>query len=283
MKIWINFTLVIAMAFTSFTYGQQVKGIATYKTQRKLDIKLDSTQISGEMAEQMMAMMKKQFEKEFTLEFTEDEAVYKEVENLDSPTAGGGSFQIVIAGTGGNNVLYTNLKEQRFANQNEFFGKEFLVQDALEPLEWKLEKETKNIGEYTCFKATYTTTRTVMSSVSTSDGEEESSSDEQTEEEVTVTAWYTPQIPVKSGPRNYQGLPGLILEVSDGSETILCSKIVMNPEDGVNIKEPTKGKKVDQATYDEIVQKKMDEMNEQYQGDGRKRGNGNSFQIRIGG
>ena len=31
----------------------------------------------------------------------------------------------------------------------------------------------------------------------------------------------------------YQGLPGLILEVNDGELTIICSKIVLNPEDKV--------------------------------------------------
>jgi GLPGLI family protein len=30
---------------------------------------------------------------------------------------------------------------------------------------------------------------------------------------VVTTAWYTPQIPVSNGPRNYHGLPGLIMEV----------------------------------------------------------------------
>ncbi len=33
--------------------------------------------------------------------------------------------------------------------------------------------------------------------------------------DVEVVAWFTPEIPVSSGPSWYQGLPGLILEVSD--------------------------------------------------------------------
>ena len=54
-------------------------------------------------------------------------------------------------------------------------------------------------------------------------------------ETITITVWYTPQIPVNTGPGNYQGLPGLILEVNDGTETVICSKIVLNPKDEVNI------------------------------------------------
>jgi GLPGLI family protein len=153
----------------------------------------------------------------------------------------------------------------------------------LEIPEWKLEKDTKNIGEYTCFKATFKRMVMMSSSMSISinSEKEEEKEPEQKEVEQTVTAWYTLQIPVSHGPGNYSGLPGLILEVSDGRETILCSKIVLNPKDRVTIKEPTKGKEVTQARYDEIMEKKMKEMNERM--NSNRRNDGNSIEIRIGG
>jgi GLPGLI family protein len=52
--------------------------------------------------------------------------------------------------------------------------------------------------------------------------------------DVTITAWYTPEIPVNQGPENYWGLPGLILEINDGKTVILCSKIVLNPKEKGN-------------------------------------------------
>ena len=55
----------------------------------------------------------------------------------------------------------------------------------------------------------------------------------------------------------------------------------MNPKDGVNIKEPGKGKVVNQEKYDEIMEKKMKEMNEQM--NSNRREDGNSIEIRIGG
>lgn len=264
----------------SDVFSQNIQGIATYKSQRKMDIQLDSTMNDG-MKEQIMAMLKKQSERTYYLEFTNDESQYKQEVKLDDDSViEGGGMKLVIAGNGGgNDVLYKNLKENRYADQVEIFGKEFLIKDALENRDWVMEKETKNIGEYTCFKATYTTTRTVMVAESSSDGENKEVT---SEEEVTVTAWYTPQIPVKNGPANYGGLPGLILEVNDGSETILCSKIVLNPEKGLAIKEPTKGKVVTATEYEEIMEKKMKEMNEQFEGDGRREG-GNQMRIRIGG
>ncbi|HAT65407.1 MAG TPA: GLPGLI family protein [Flavobacteriaceae bacterium] len=264
----------------SDVFSQNIQGIATYKSQRKMDIQLDSTMNDG-MKEQIMAMLKKQSERTYFLEFTNDESQYKQEVRLDDDSViEGGGMKLVIAGNGGgNDVLYKNLKENRYADQVEIFGKEFLIKDALENRDWVMGKETKNIGEYTCFKATYTTTRTVMVAESSSDGENKEVT---SQEEVTVTAWYTPQIPVKNGPANYGGLPGLILEVNDGSETILCSKIVLNPEKGLAIKEPTKGKVVTATEYEEIMEKKMKEMNEQFEGDGRREG-GNQMRIRIGG
>jgi GLPGLI family protein len=273
--------IVLTLAFgISEIVAQKIEGIATYKSQTKMEIELDST-MNDAMQEQIRAMLKKQSERTYFLEFTNDESQYKQEVKLDDDSViEGGGMKLVIAGNGGgNDVLYKNLKENRYADQVEMFGKEFLIKDTLEKRNWLMGKETKNIGEYTCFKATYTTTRTIMIAESSSDGENKETT---SEEEVNVTAWYTPQIPVKNGPSQYDGLPGLILEISDGTETILCSKIVLNPEKGLSIKEPTKGKVVNNEEYEAIMEKKMKEMNEQFEGDGRRDG-GNSMRIRIGG
>ncbi len=283
MKILLYITIALSLFFTSIISAQDFKGIATYKSQRKMNIKMDSTQMNDEMQQQMMAMLKKQFEKEYTLEFSNTESLYKEAESLEKPTGGNTSgIQIEILGSGEGDILYKNLTEERYTSQNDVFGKIFLVQDQLETPEWKLEKETKKIGEYTCFKATFK--RKVMKSSSLTmsvNSKEEPKEPKQKEIEQTVTAWYTLQIPVKHGPGNYSGLPGLILEVSDGEETILCSKIIINPKEGLKIEEPKKGKKVNQKEYDTIIEKKMNEMNEQF--NSTRHDDGNTIEIRIGG
>jgi GLPGLI family protein len=281
MKTLVYLSLALTF-FIGSVHAQDFQGIATYKTQRKLDIKLDSTQVPSEMQEQLLAMMKKQFEKEYTLDFNKDASLYKVVESLETPTVSGGGMQIVVAGAGEADVLYKNISENRLANKSDIFGKTFLIKDSLPEQQWTLTKETKNIGQYTCFKATRTETRTVQSSFSSNEDEGTEASSETTEEEITITAWYTPQIPLGHGPGRHYGLPGLILEISDGTQSILCSKIVLNPKDGVKVEEPTKGKEVTQEEYNAIMQEKMKEMQERYQPDNR-RGNGNSFEIRIGG
>ena len=96
--------------------------------------------------------------------------------------------------------------------------------------------------------------------------------------ENTITAWYCPEIPINQGPENYWGLPGLILEVSDGKTIILCSKIVLNSKEKAEIKESTNGKVISQKEYDDTVVKKMEEFRQMNQGKG---GNG-GMQMRMG-
>ena len=84
-----------------------------------------------------------------------------------------------------------------------------------------------------------------------------------------VEAWFTLQIPLKHGPAEYWGLPGLILEVSAGNTTILCSEIVINPKDKISIEAPDKGKEIKKMDYRATVQGKMLEMRNNR---GRRRG-----------
>lgn len=148
-----------------------------------------------------------------------------------------------------------------------------------------MESETRLIGGYNCFKAT------AVQPVSKSDfknfrlkKKDEAKEGEAKKEdnskktnfmdeidipkEITITAWYTPEIPVNQGPEGYWGLPGLILEVNDGKTTILCSKVVLNAKEKAEIKAPTNGKVISQKEYDETIVKKIEEMSEMNEGRG---------------
>ena len=277
------FRLLLFLLCSTFSlFAQDFQGVATYKTQRKLDLKIDSTQVGGgKMQKQIMDMLKKEFQKTFILTFDKNTSVYKEDEALAPPSTG--SRMIFISSDGGSDVLFKDIINQSITNQKETFGKQFIIKDRLKPIQWELHSDTKNIGNYTCYKATYS--KEIEESMMTFS----SSDEEQKEEEptaapvmktITVTAWYTPQIPVSNGPESYQGLPGLILEVNDGDLTILCSKITINPKKAIEISEPKKGKQVTQEEYDSIMLKKMEEMSEQYRG---RRSDKEGIEIRIGG
>ncbi|WP_179344170.1 GLPGLI family protein [Winogradskyella ursingii] len=275
-------TIFLVLA-VSKGFAQDFQGVATYRTQRSINIKMDSTKVNSDMQAQILAQMKKQFQKTFKLTFNKSESIYKEEESLDTPQVGGGNFQMVMVGSGGgNDVLYKNTKDQTFTNQQDAMGKIFLIKDDIEKIDWKLEADTKYIGEYQCYKATYTKQVEVFNDSGFSSSNDKKEVDKEPEmQDHIITAWYAPQIPINNGPAKYQGLPGLILEVHDGKLTIMCSQIVLNPEEKVKIEAPTKGKEVNQQKFDEIMDKKAKEMMERYAPkNGRK---GESIEIRIGG
>lgn len=272
--------IFIALFFlTASLFAQDFYGKATYKTHRKSNIKLDSTTVAANpgIQKQLEERMKKMFQKTYVLNFTKSESSYKEDAALNSPTpqtANGGVMVMSIGGGGGTDVLYKNIKENRMTNKTDLMGKTFLVKDKLLDYDWKLTGETKNIGKYTCYKATIEREEE-NTRVNNVNGEVK-----ETTETVkrTIVAWYTTDVPVSNGPRGYGGLPGLILELNDGEETIVCTEIVLNPSDKPEIKEPEKGKVVTREKFEKISREKLKEMMNRYQGR-----NGNGFQMRIGG
>ena len=253
--------------------------------------------ISPEMQKQIEERMKKMFEKTFVLNFDKTASIYKEEEKLDAPgQQGGGRMMMSMMGGGG--TLYKNVKDKQIIVDKEFFGKEFLIKDSLPKYDWKMEGESKQIGNYTCFKATAVVkvnesdfrnfrfrnrdkkeTEAKKETVKDTTKAKKTNFTEDWEmpKENTITAWYCPEIPVNQGPENYWGLPGLILEVNDGKTVMLCTKIVMNTKDKVEIKPATKGKQVTQTEYNEIVKKKMEEMREMNSGPGS--GSGTHFRM----
>lgn len=281
----LSITLVAFFA-TLTSFAQEFQGMAVYESKTSTaDFKsrMDGNKdITPEMRKMIEERMKKMFEKTFILNFDKTSSIYKEEEKLEAPGQGGSGFRMMSSMMGGGGTYYKNVKEKTFAVDKEFMGKEFLVVDSLPKLSWKLESESKKIGDYTCFKAT------AVKPVDASDmrnyrekkkkeGEEKKPStnfmdDYEMPKEITITAWYTPEVPINQGPEGYWGLPGLILEVNDGKTVVMCSKLVMNTKDKVEIKAPKNGKQVKQKEYDEIVAKKMEEMKDQFQSQGGRGG-----------
>ena len=279
---------VSILMVSGFINAQNFQGMAVYESKTSTSDMTSNfrgnREITPEMQKQIEERMKAMFEKTFVLTFDKNASTYVEEEKIEAAGQQGG-FRMMSSMRGGGGTHYKNVKEKIFSVDKEFAGKEFLVQDSLPKLDWKLSGETKKIGNYMCFKAT------AVRPVSQSDfrnfrrkkedekkeevKQEETKTEEKKQDrntnfmdqwevpkEIVVTAWYTPDIPINQGPENYWGLPGLILEVSDGKTVILCSKIVINPKEKKEIKAPKKGKLVTQSEYDKIVAEKMEEWRE---------------------
>jgi GLPGLI family protein len=272
--------LLLLISFVSFSQ-KDFQGKAYYESKTTMDMSnFGGGQLTEERKKQIAERMKSALEKSYILTFNQSESIFKEEEKLDTPSQGGGMRFGMMSFTGGNQ--YKNVKEQQLIQENELFGKQFLIKDSLPKLNWELGSETKTIGQYICFKATavknadgfdFNSFRRPENIDKPKDSTKTNKDDiKETPKQIIVTAWYAPQIPINQGPGDYWGLPGLILEVNADRTTILCSKIVLNPTEKDIIKTPSKGKEVTKTEYDAIVKQKMEEMREMFRGRGGQRG-----------
>lgn len=310
-----SYLLSFAFSICSFVSWAQkdFQGMAVYESKTSTaDFKSrfeGNKNITPEMQKMIEERMKKMFEKTFVLNFDRQASIYKEEEKLDAPGQGNGGFRMMSSFMGGGGTYYKNVKDQMYTVDKEFMGKEFLVKDTLTHFKWQMTGESKQIGGYTCLKATCVIPasktdfrnfrpkkkdekaeeKPAAATETPKDGAKDATATTEKKEtrtnfmedfdlpkDITITAWYTPEIPINQGPESYWGLPGLILEVNDGKTIILCSKIVLNPKEKAEIKAPSSGKEVKQKEYDEIVIKKMEEMREMNSGPG-----GNRMEFRM--
>ena len=250
--------------------AKQFQGKAEYFSKRMYTRKTTDAnfkkEIDPELENEFKDALKKATEKRFVLNFNKSEASYEEQQELAKPKATGEtSISISFSGAG---KKYINIKDKKTIVEEDMFGKEFVVTDSLEHSNWKLIDETKKIGEYTCLKAELTIPVTEREKQAYKTYLEKTANSNKTNllgvmnepKDKTVTAWYTPEIPVSLGPANYYGLPGLILEVNEEKTVLLCSKVTLNNKSTFKIKPPSSGKSVTQKEFNAIEKKKREQL-----------------------
>ena len=154
---------------------------------------------------------------------------------------------------GGRGTIYKNTTENLLLEETSMYGKDYLIESELPEFKWNISKESKNILGFEARKAT-----TVLDD----------------KHKTKITAWYAPKLNVKTGPDEYWGLPGLILEVESGFDyedggnegfTFKALKVEVMKE-SIEIQKPTKGLKVSQEELNEILKKQNEKMMEMYEG-----------------
>lgn len=277
-----NLLLLMIILVSNQIISQDFQGKAYYFSKTSPDMSgWGNGQMTDAQKKQISDRMKGMFEKSYILTFDKISSIYEEEEVLSAPGKGG--FNWWSSFTAG--PQYKNINDNQFVQDQDFYGRQFLITDSLEKLDWKIGNETKQIGKYLCIKATAVKTvdefdwrsmrgksrKNKTESQNKSEKTKSITEDIEIPKTINVVAWYTPQIPISQGPGEFWGLPGLILEVNADRTTILCSKITLNPQDKIKIKAPEKGRVISRDDYNSTVKQKMIEMREMYRGRGSRK------------
>lgn len=164
---------------------------------------------------------------EYTLIFSNAEGIFKFEEKLQND--GDRINRRAIGIGGGKGIYYKNIKKKEKIHQFEFSGEQLLISYPINQYSWNIKKETKQILGKICYKAT---------------AEYKEETKAFGEKIIHLTAWFTPDIPVSFGPAGYDGLPGLVMEVTIGNLKFYADSIKTVSTSEFSIERPVEGRKM---------------------------------------
>lgn len=211
----------------------------------------------------MANMLPRQRKDNFELLFSNNQSLWRtlqtaeESNNTFSGTSASGqqmSFTMMMP----NELIHFNFDTKKRMDQRELFDREYLVEDSVRTLSWKLSEETKTILGHPVRKAT-TQRISMRMQMSMENGEMKRQERPDTAE---IVAWFATDIPVSAGPGEFQGqLPGLILELDVNKGRQVYTAVELSPKvKASDIKEPKKGKRLTEKEFVEERNKLMEEM-----------------------
>lgn len=175
---------------------------------------------------------------EYQLLCNTNESEFRIIEKMNSDASK--SNRRFAARIGATSLQYRSLIDKEKIRFFNFLGDNYIVKLPFNEYNWKLTKESKKIGKYTCYKGvTFTTINTAKSKTKT----------------ITykVIAWYTPDIPLSFGPNGFDGLPGLILEVNWRNNYLIAKDINIKKLDDSKIERPNKGIEMSSKEFETYV------------------------------
>lgn len=216
--------------------AMQMAGAQTKEGKIIYEQKIDMHRRIPEENVQLRAMVPQFRTTKFELQFGNNQSLFKGIEEEPDITQdnGDGGRVVMRFGGGAENEYYKDFTTKKAVEKRDLMEEVYLVEDSIRSIAWKLEEgETKTIVGYACKKASGKTAR---------------GSD--------VIAWYSEDIPVASGPEQFNGLPGMILNIDANKGEIVFSAISVDKKiDVAKIKAPAKGKKV---TGEEFARKQKE-------------------------
>lgn len=239
-RIIILLGIIVCVAAANIVWGQS-EGVISYETKVNLHRRIPPER------EQMKAMIPEFRTTKEQLFFKGPASLYKPViedteEDMASTSthsSGGMTFRMQTP----NIETYLNRDTQERVVQQEFQGKQYLIEDTLKVSPWKFGTETKTIQGYECKQAFYT----------------DESRPGQTME---VTAWYTDQIGPFLGPERFHSLPGAVLaiDINGGERVIVAQKVELRSLRKNELRKPSEGERTTAVAFRKMVDEQMKKM-----------------------
>ena len=137
----------------------------------------------------------------FQLLFTRDASLFELQPQLRLDAENRFLYHLALLETKGDHRYYLNstTRTRLYERPDLKSDTVYHISDVFDKHPWRLLKGTRTIAGYSCRKASYDYTYTDLDGI---------------DKTVHVTAWYAPDLPYPYGPAGFDGLPGLILEVS---------------------------------------------------------------------
>ncbi|RLZ08763.1 GLPGLI family protein [Faecalibacter macacae] len=170
---------------------------------------------------------------EFSLVTSKTEAVFNPIEKLNNQQDKGvGKLSILPP----KDSYYVNYETKELVELKNMIRKVFIVSDSLSTYNWTIQKDKSKLLGYDVKKAIAI------------DGK------------YTYEAWFAPSLNFKSGPFKFNGLPGVILQLTEidaqGHKKITTAFDV-KINDKAKIERPTKGEVISKEGYNEYVEEMM--------------------------
>jgi len=237
MKTRFTFVRCFVMLSGLLAYGvgfaQVTQGVIAYEVKVNLHRTLPPDR--AEMKEMIPEFRTSQQQ----LFFNTTESLYQPVIEDEEPMeASSGNMRIRMQPP--NVEIYFDASVQRRIVQEEFMGKDYLIEDSIVVRPWKFSPEIRKVMGYDCQQASYY--------------------DEQRKQ--TVTAWYTNKLRPFLGPEMVNGLPGavLLLDINDGERVVAAKSITDRPLKKNEMKVPAKGIRTTRSEFQKIRDEQMQRM-----------------------
>jgi GLPGLI family protein len=235
--------LVFVLITISFNSNKSLKAqenvAGTVKYQKILKFKFEAR--DNPRWNDFIAGLPKEGRNAFLLHFNNDVAVYKP--NLEEQEESTPELQRAKHIQSFRNLpkpelkrVFYDLKNKKKLEEMNFMTRIFIVESDIDEMNWKLIPKKKQILEHICMGA------------------------ELTIDDNTLTAWFTPKIPISIGPDTFFGLPGLILMIELNGEKLIVATSISSDVPEIESKEDFSEEiAISKKEFDKIVEEKVEE------------------------